>query len=236
MNEPLPVHNPSDTPSAPLSPAETRRVAALLDGYASGAFLMSAPTARGGLGPAHWYDAAPRAILPLTPQDGLHVPRRLARTARHAPFDITLDRAFEAVIRACADPARPGRWISDEIIDAFALLRRAGHAHSVEAWTRVPDPSAPAGGAPRLVGGLYGLAIGGAFCAEAMFSRPDQGGRDASKLCLLRLVEHLRARGFGLCDVQLANPHLAQFGVREIPRGEYLRLLRAQLRRAVTWS
>lgn len=182
-------------------------------GYQAGAFLMAEPRGLRGFGPAQWFEADPRAILPLSEGDGLHLPRRLARTVRQGRLKITSDRAFDAVLRACADPARPGRWISEEIIDIFALLHRAGWAHSVEAWTRDAEP--------RLVGGLYGLAIGGAFCAESMFSHPDCGGRDASKVCLVHLVYHLRERGFGLCDVQLVNPHLEQFGVLTMPRDEY---------------
>ncbi len=214
---------------AALEPEELDAVGAALEGYRAGAFLMAGSGSGGGLGPARWYEADPRAILPLTPEEGFHVPRRLARTVRQGRFEITADAAFEEVVEGCADPSREGRWINAEIVGLFALLHRAGLAHSIEAWTR-PAPER------RLVAGLYGLAFGGVFCAEAMFSRPDLGGRDASKVCLVHLAAHLRRCGFGVCDVQLTNPHLEQFGVRAIPRDEYLALLARWRDQDVRWG
>jgi len=162
----------------------------------------------------HWYSPDPRAILPL--DDGFKVRRSLARRVRQAPFRITRDQAFADVIAACAEP-RPDAddtWINPDIQRVFTQLHHAGLAHSVEAWQD-----------DRLIGGLYGVALGAAFFGESMFShRPD-----ASQLCLVHLVEHLRDRGFTLLDVQFTNPHLEQFGVLEIPREQYLARLDAAL-------
>jgi leucyl/phenylalanyl-tRNA--protein transferase len=124
---------------------------------------------------------------------------------------VRIDTAFESVIDACADPSRPGRWISAEVRDAYVELHRLGWAHSVEAWD--------ADGA--LTGGLYGVAIGGLFAGESMFHR----GRDASKVALVGLVAALGADPAGILDVQWLTPHLASLGVVEIPRSEYLRRL-----------
>lgn len=176
-------------------------------------------------GKTEWVQPQHRAVIPL---DSFHVPRRLADRVRSGKFIIRTDTDFEGVVRACAEerPGREGTWINDEIIGIFQLLHRAGHAHSVEAWL-----STPAGDV--LVGGVYGLSIGAIFAGESMFSRPELGGTDASKVCLVHLVEHLRARGFVLLDAQLANPHTAQFGLREMLAEEYhaqLRVLSIQPR------
>lgn len=189
--------------------------------YCAGAF----PMADGRTGDVHWYRPDPRAILPL---DGsLHVPRSLAKRVRAGRFRITRDQSFERVIRACAEPRpkHPDTWINDDIIGVYVRLHRLGFAHSVEAWdAHSPDAA--------LVGGLYGVALGGAFFGESMFSR----ATDASKVCLVHLVEHLRARGFTLLDTQFTNEHLVQFGVQEIPGDEYLRRLEAALSMDVTWD
>lgn len=180
----------------------------LLYAYSKGIFPMAHED-----GQIYWHDPDPRAILPLA---GLHLPRRLARTMQQKAYDIRINSAFEVVIAACAAPAsgRESTWISDELISAYANLHRLGFAHSVEAWQD-----------GRLVGGLYGVALGGLFAGESMFHQQ----RDASKVCLMHLVERLKARGFRLLDVQFSTPHLAQFGVVEITRAEYRRRLAESL-------
>ena len=183
----------------------------LLSAYASGWFPMAVDG-----GEIRWFSPDPRGIIPL---ETFHVPRRLARVVRKAPFRIEIDRAFESVMRACADAERdaedPGSWISDEIVRSYCALHERGVAHSVEAW--IGD---------RLVGGLYGVSLGGAFFGESMFHRET----DASKVVLVALVERLRARGYTLLDTQWVTGHLEQFGAIEIPRSRYLRLLDASLR------
>jgi leucyl/phenylalanyl-tRNA---protein transferase len=182
----------------------------LVSAYATGWFPMSVD------GEIRWFSPDPRGILPL---DGVHIPRRLARVTRQGRFRIEIDRAFGQVIRACAaddrDPADPGSWIDDEIIESYEALFDRGLAHSVEAWL-----------GDRLVGGLYGVALRGAFFGESMFHRET----DASKVALIALVERLRARGYLLLDTQWVTPHLEQFGAIEIPKSEYLARLDASLR------
>lgn len=179
--------------------------ATLLDAYALGLF----PMGLGGEGqpPLGWWCPDPRGVLPL---DGLRVSRSLRRSVRAA--EVTVDRAFDAVVEACADPGRPGRWITPEVRAAYGRLHALGHAHSVEVWD---------GG--QLVGGLYGVAVGGLFAGESMFHRRT----DASKVALVHLVQLLRADGARdrLLDVQWRTEHLASLGVVEVPRPEYLRLL-----------
>lgn len=158
-------------------------------------------------------DPARRGVLPL---DTFHVSRRLARTVRSDRFRITIDVDFEGVIEACAAP-RTGRmetWINEPIQRLCAELFRRGLAHSVEAWRE-----------ERLVGGLYGVAIGGAFFGESMFSAE----RDASKVALAHLVARLKAGGFTLLDAQFLTEHLSTFGAEEIGRAEYARRLAAAL-------
>src|SRR5690606_4325884 len=176
----------------------------LLYGYVRGVFPMADPDQDDAL---YWYAPDPRGVLPL---DGFLVSRNLRRPVRQGRFEVTTDRASEAVMRACAAPAsgRETTWISPEIVEAYTALHRLGAAHSVECWRD-----------GALVGGLYGVAIGGAFFGESMFHRE----RDASKVALVHLVRHLRAGGFTLLDVQFVTPHLAQFGAVEIPRPAYLR-------------
>ena len=189
----------------------------LIAAYRAGAFPMADPDNGDRVG---WYAPDPRAVLPL---DALHVPKSLGRTVRAGRFRITADRAFEAVVRACAAPA-PGReqtWISDEIVEAYTTLHRRGVGHSVECWT---DDD-------RLAGGLYGVALGGAFFGESMVSHE----RDASKVALVWLVRRLRAGGFTLLDTQMSTPHLARFGVVGISRAEYERRLAAALAVPADW-
>src|ERR687893_2079123 len=165
--------------------------------YRAGAFPMA-----DGHGRIGFYRSDPRSILEL---DALHVSRSLARVIRKGTYEIHVDRDFEAVIRACAD--RSDTWIGAEIIHAFVRFHEAGKAHSVEAYRD-----------DELVGGLYGVALGGAFMGESMFSHM----RDASKVCLVYLVERLKERGYVLLDCQIQNEHLARLGATEIPEREYL--------------
>jgi leucyl/phenylalanyl-tRNA---protein transferase len=173
----------------------------LLQGYRFGIFPMAMRD-----GSLEWFSPDPRAILPL---DKFHVPHGLRRVAAKNIFEIKSDQRFGDVIRACAK--RRDTWINDEIVESYELLHKLGHAHSIETWH-----------AGKLAGGLYGVAIGGAFFGESMFHRKT----DASKIALLALVEHLRAKKFALLDTQWVTPHLVQFGAIEIPRSQYLRLLK----------
>ena len=145
------------------------------------------------------------------------IPRRLARTVRSDVFEVRVDTDFEAVVRACAEPdsGRESTWINDEIVSIYSQVHEMGQAHSVECWS-----------GPDLVGGLYGISIGGAFFGESMFSRR----RDASKVALVHLVERLRAGGYVLLDTQFVTEHLRRFGAREVPRPKYLRQLAAALK------
>ena len=183
----------------------------LVSAYASGWFPMAVEP-----GEIRWYSPDPRGIIPL---DTFHVPKRLARTARSGRFTIEVDRAFGDVIRACADAERdandPGSWIDAEIMESYCALHARGLAHSIEAWQN-----------GRLAGGLYGVALGGAFFGESMFHHVT----DASKVALIALVDRLRARGYRLLDTQWVTDHLEQFGAVEIPRRRYLQLLEAALK------
>ncbi|MFS3133906.1 leucyl/phenylalanyl-tRNA--protein transferase [Gluconacetobacter sacchari] len=188
----------------------------MIQAYSIGLFPM-APDARSPR--LEWYDPESRGVLPL---DGFHAPRRLLRTVLSDRFEIVSDRDFEATIRACAAPA-PGReetWINERIVRLFCDLHALGHAHSVESWQ---------GG--ELVGGLYGVAIGGAFFGESMFSR----ARDSSKAALVSLVARLRRGGFTLLDTQFGTAHLALFGGIEIPSWRYKAHLAAALRLPARW-
>jgi leucyl/phenylalanyl-tRNA--protein transferase len=185
----------------------------LIAAYAQGIFPMSLGEETGG--EIGWFSPDPRGIIPI---DTLTVSRRLARVIRQKRFDVRVDTAFEAVMRACASDREEGTWISEEIIESYVALHRRGLAHSVETWRE-----------GRLVGGLYGVHLGSAFFGESMFHTET----DASKVALVALVERLRANGFTLLDTQWITPHLAQFGAIEIPKAEYLeRLSQAISRRA----
>lgn len=193
----------------------------LLNAYAMGYFPMGDPDT----GEIDWHHPDPRGHLPL---DAFRVSASLRKTIRRGVFEIRADGAFEEVMRACAQP-RPGRpktWITEEIIALYTELHRQGWAHCVEARRN-----------GQLVGGLYGVAIRGAFFGESMFSRPERGGTDSSKVCLVRLVEHLNTRGYTLLDTQFVNDHLQQFGCVAIPRDAYLaRLSHAIEQREVNWG
>jgi leucyl/phenylalanyl-tRNA--protein transferase len=169
----------------------------LLQGYRLGVFPMAMEDDS-----IAWFSPDPRAIIPL---ENFHVPHALRRVARKKLFEIKIDNRFGDVIRACAK--RKDTWINQEIIESFEHLHQLGHAHSIEAWSQ-----------NKLAGGLYGVAIGGAFFGESMFHRVT----DASKIALVALVEHLREKKFALLDTQWTTPHLQQFGVIEISRDQYL--------------
>ena len=172
----------------------------LLQGYRLGVFPMAMEDAS-----IQWFSPDPRAILPL---EDFHVPHALRRLVRKKVFGTTIDNAFSKVIETCAK--REDTWINLEIIESYTRLHELGCAHSVEAWKE-----------GALAGGLYGVAVGGAFFGESMFHHVT----DASKIALVALVEHLRARKFALLDTQWLTPHLQQFGGIEISRNQYLRLL-----------
>src|SRR6266403_3681592 len=173
----------------------------LLQGYRLGVFPMAMEDDSIG-----WFSPDPRAIIPL---ENFHAPHSLRRVLRKNFFEVKIDNAFSDVINACAK--REDTWINREIIESYTRLHELGHGHSVEAWR---------GG--KLAGGLYGVAVGGAFFGESMFHRVT----DASKIALVALVERLRARKFLLLDTQWVTPHLEQFGAIEISRDDYLKLLR----------
>ena len=172
--------------------------------YRAGAFPMADQWGR-----IEFYRSDPRSVLEL---DALHVSKSLARVIRKGVYDVRVDRDFEGVIRACA--RRPETWINEEIIRGFVALHEEGKAHSVEAYKD-----------DELAGGLYGVTLGGAFMGESMFARM----RDASKVCLVYLVERLKERGYVLLDCQIQNDHLARLGATEIPEKEYLQRLKEAL-------
>ncbi|TCL70492.1 leucyl/phenylalanyl-tRNA--protein transferase [Rhizobium sp. BK251] len=156
-----------------------------------------------------WVEPEIRGVLPL---DGFHVSKSLAKAIRQKPFDIRFDSDFDAVIASCAEhtAVRPSTWINDTIRSLYSTLHRMGHAHSVEAWE-----------GDELVGGLYGVSLGSAFFGESMFSRRT----DASKICLVHLVERLREKGFTLLDTQFTTEHLKTFGAVDVPKRKYVQML-----------
>ena len=182
----------------------------LLTAYRSGIF----PWPSSEVEPMLWFSPDPRCVL-LPGQ--VHVSRRLARVLRQGRFEVRVDTAFEAVMRACGEAPRPeqdGTWISEAMVAAYLRLHELGHAHSVESWR-----------AGRLVGGIYGVALGGAFFGESMFHRES----DASKVALVALAGRLAAWGYALLDCQVETEHLARMGARSIPRAAFL----AELARAL---
>lgn len=182
--------------------------ATLLAAYRAGAFPM--PVRRRG--PMGWFSPDPRGVIPL---DGLRVSRSLRAACRR--YEVRFDTAYDEVVRACADPRRPGGWIRRDIVAAYRRLHDLGWAHSVEAWAVGAD------GRQRLAGGLYGVAVGGLFAGESMFHRE----RDASKVALVGLVDLLRTAGGSgrLLDVQWATEHLVRLGAVEVSRPTYLAML-----------
>jgi leucyl/phenylalanyl-tRNA---protein transferase len=178
----------------------------LLRTYAAGIFPMAESADDPTL---FWVDPDRRGVLPI---DTFRVSRKLQRRLRGGAFEVRVDTAFEDVIRQCAaaNTGRPSTWINGEIIRLYVGLHRMGHAHSVESWRD-----------GRLVGGLYGVALGGAFFGESMFSRET----DASKVALCHLVARLRRGGFRLLDTQFITKHLATFGAHEVSRADFRKLL-----------
>jgi leucyl/phenylalanyl-tRNA--protein transferase len=195
-------------PNGLLAVGRSLTTATLLEAYASGIF----PWFNEGE-PILWWSPDPRMILL---PDELHVSHRLARRMRQPDFTVTLDTAFPAVMRACAEPreGQDGTWITRSMLQAYTALHAAGAAHSVETWMD-----------GQLAGGLYGVSIGRAFFGESMFTRRT----DASKIAFVTLVRRLERWGFQIIDCQLKTAHLATFGAREIPRSEFL----ARVRKAV---
>jgi leucyl/phenylalanyl-tRNA---protein transferase len=183
----------------------------LLKAYAVGVFPMAESADDPNL---FWLEPKKRGIIPL---DTFHVPSRLARTLRSAPYAIHYDRDFAAVIEGCAQAAdgRTSTWINATIRELYGALFEQGHCHTVEVYDAYD----------QLVGGLYGVSLGGAFFGESMFHR----ARDASKMALIHLVGRLKERGFTLLDTQFITDHLKQFGAIEIPRAKYMRLLQQAL-------
>ena len=180
----------------------------LLRAYAAGLFPMAESAEDPEL---FWVDPERRGVLPL---DGFHLPKRFKRTLRQGRFEVTADRDFAAVMKGCAErtPTRKSTWINPQIIKLYRDLHALGAAHSVECWRD-----------GELVGGLYGVSLGGAFFGESMFSRE----RDASKVALVHLVARLKRGGWRLLDAQFLTEHLSQFGAVETPQGAYLKLLKA---------
>ena len=178
----------------------------LLVAYAQGAFPM---TDRDGT--TRWYTADPRGVLPL---EQFHIPRTLRQTLRQRKFEVRINHDFEATMRACMTARPDGSWISEPLISVYSRLHELGFAHSVEAWHE-----------GVLAGGLYGVSLGGAFFGESMFHYE----RDASKVCLVHLVDRLRERKFELLDTQASTDHLRRFGCIDISATEYLKRLRGAL-------
>ncbi|HEV7414788.1 leucyl/phenylalanyl-tRNA--protein transferase [Tianweitania sediminis] len=178
----------------------------LLRAYASGVFPMAEEADDPEV---FWVRPEIRGIIPL---DGFHVPKSLAKIIRQARFDVKRDTTFVGVVDGCSESSdgREKTWINGPIREAYAELFARGHCHTVEAWRD-----------DRLVGGLYGVTLGRAFFGESMFSRE----KDASKVCLVHLVEHLRERGFVLLDTQFTTEHLKRFGAVDVPRNRYDQLL-----------
>ncbi|MEM1095188.1 MAG: leucyl/phenylalanyl-tRNA--protein transferase [Bacteroidota bacterium] len=192
-------------PVPPLSPE------LLVYAYQQGVF----PMADSADGPVYWYAPDPRGIIPL---DQFYVSKNLRKLVRKEVFVVRTNTVFEGVMRACAE--REETWISDEIVAAYVALHKLGAAHSVECWQ-----------GDELVGGLYGVALGGAFFGESMFHR----ARDASKVALVHLVARLKAGGYTLLDTQFTTPHLEQFGATEITRAAYEQHLDQALAVNASW-
>lgn len=203
----------SDPAAAAFTPPEPFDAHALLQCYAHGVFPMGEARDDPRV---FLIEPEQRGVIPL---DAFHIPARLRRTVRSEPFQVRIDTAFAAVLDACAAPAagRHDTWINGPIRDLYLDLHARGHAHSIECWKD-----------EVLVGGLYGVTLGGAFFGESMFSR----ATDASKVALVHLVARLRQGGWRLLDAQFRTPHLDQFGLIETPQSAYLRMLARAIPRA----
>jgi leucyl/phenylalanyl-tRNA---protein transferase len=196
----------------------------LLDAYSHGIF----PWPMWDNEPIVWWSPDPRAVIDLK---AFHISRRLARTLRSGRFDVTCDHDFIGVIHGCATAVGRTRntWLTPAMIEAYCHMHSLGYAHSVEVWSRPPFPS---GEGSRLVGGTYGVAIGGLFAGESMFHL----ARDASKVALAHLVAHLETRGYRLFDIQQWTPHTGSLGAIEITRDDYLRRLARVIDLPVTFG
>lgn len=183
----------------------------LREAYAQGFFPMPHPDT----GEILWFHPEPRTILPL---DGFHVSRSLHRTLRKGDFEIRVDHDFAGVMKACADRAET--WITNQFIDVYSEMHEAGDAHSLEVWRN-----------DQLIGGVYGVSLGGAFFAESMFHRVT----DMSKVALFHLVERMKGRGMTLLETQFMTPHLKSLGAVEISRARYMKRLGEALRVPVTF-
>lgn len=194
----------------------------LLEAYRRGIFPWPI-SLHSGSGPTKllaWWSPDPRAVLEL---NEFHCSRRLTQRLRQRRFRVTCNQAFREVIVACAGPRKNdyGTWITPPLLEAYCRLHRRGHAHSIEIWND-----------DQLVGGVYGVSLGGMFAGESMFHR----ATDASKIALYYLVQHLQARGYVLFDIQQWTPHTGSLGAREIPRRQFLHRLRHALSLPVTFG
>ncbi|NER00087.1 MAG: leucyl/phenylalanyl-tRNA--protein transferase [Cyanothece sp. SIO2G6] len=187
-------------------------IPSIIDGYASGYFLM----ANDGPESLSWYASRERALIPL--DDRFRYPRSLQRVLNQNRFEVAVNRAFSTVVEGCAD--RETTWISPELRRLYHALHQAGYAHSFETWQ-----------GDQLAGGILGIVIGGAFIGESMFYRIPEG----SKVAMVKLVERLRSRQFLLFDAQMSNPHLERFGSYIIPNDEYQSLLAQAVQQKCIW-
>jgi leucyl/phenylalanyl-tRNA--protein transferase len=167
--------------------------------------------------PILWWSPDPRAILEF---DNLYISKRLARTIRTTKFQVTFNQDFDAVVKGCTYRPEEGTWITPEVANAYGEFHRRGHAHSVEVWQQ-----------GVLVGGLYGVAIGGLFAGESMFSTVS----DASKIALAALVSRLKEKGYQLFDLQIINEHTSMMGATEIPRDDYLARVKLAIQLKITF-
>jgi leucyl/phenylalanyl-tRNA--protein transferase len=232
----------SSTPPNPagqaLTPSEQAIVNQAIAMYRQGWFPMAELEPGERQGTVEWVQPHERSIIPLV-SSGLNMSRSLEQRVRSRKFRVTTDLALREVLEACAAPRmnKSGEpelgWLSESIIELVVLLGRAGIAHSIEAWL---DGAPGSCSGPVLVGGLYGITVGSIFCGESMFSRPDLGGTDASKVCLVHLWRHLRQRGFDVLDTQILNPHMQRLGAREIRAAEYHELLEKFADRVTNWG
>lgn len=192
----------------------------LLDAYRHGVFPW--PTTEDE--PMLWWSPDPRAVMPL---DGMHISRRLRRRLRSGAFTVTCDQDFAGVMHGCgtADDRRGGTWITPGMTEAYVQMHKLGHAHSVEVWSGEGEQR-------RLVGGVYGIAIGGLFAGESMFHHET----DASKVALASLVAHLNARGYRLFDIQQWTSHTGSLGAVEVSREDYLARLPSVIDLPITFG
>ena len=214
MNEPIPTDDAWPwltpdyaSPEGIVGVGGDLTVATMLEAYRNGIF----PWFNDG-DPVIWWCPDPRAIIPM---DTLHIPRRLRSVLKSGRFRHTLNKDFEGVIRGCREVRLDeGTWITEEVVEAYCELHRLGHAHSLEVWEH-----------DRLVGGIYGVTIGGLFAGESMFYRVPE----ASKCALVWMVEHLLKQGYVLFDTQIINEHTERFGAIDIPRDNYMAMLHEAL-------